>query len=368
MLASDSPPGRLNLLGCTQARLARLMQEWGQPKWRSGVLVQWMHQRGVLDFGQMTDLPKTLRAQLAERCCAKAPQVERVLNASDGVRKWLIRADDSLIEAVLIPEGSRRTLCVSSQVGCGLNCSFCATGMQGFARNLSSDEIIGQVWLVQRELERIGERVSNVVMMGMGEPLLNFEAVTDAMDLMQSDHAYGISKQRVTLSTSGLVPQINRLGEIGCEVSLALSLHAPDDELRNQLVPINRKYPIAELLASAHRYVRTQKGRRTVTIEYILLGGVNDAPGQAERLAARLRDLPCKVNLIPYNAVDGLPYRAPGEREAAVFQNILRGQGLVVTLRRPRGADIDAACGQLAGSVREITRRQARAAASGRVS
>ncbi|MDH4040311.1 MAG: 23S rRNA (adenine(2503)-C(2))-methyltransferase RlmN, partial [Gammaproteobacteria bacterium] len=323
------------------------------------------HHAGVTDIGEMTNLGKALREKLQAIAEVRPPEIVSQHDSSDGTRKWIIRVDGGgLIETVLIPEAGRATLCVSSQVGCSLDCSFCSTGKQGFQRDLSAAEIIGQVWLAIKSYDAFapgsGRIVTNVVMMGMGEPLLNFDNVVAAMDLMLEDLAYGLSKRRVTLSTSGVVPALDRLAGVS-EVSLAISLHAPNDELRNQLVPINRRYPIAMLLQSARNYIAAQRdSKRVVTVEYTLIAGVNDQPEHARDLAVLLKDFPCKINLIPFNAFPQSGYQRPSGNAVSRFWQVLVDAGFVVTVRTTRGEDIDAACGQLVGQVVDRTRRSER--------
>ena len=305
----------------------------------------------------MTNLSKTLRAYLAEHCEIRPPAIALDQRSADGTRKWLLQLDETnRIETVFIPEEGRGTLCVSSQVGCALACSFCSTAQQGFNRNLTVAEIIGQLWVAQRELGE-EKRITNVVLMGMGEPLLNFANVVSAVDLMMDDFAYCLSKRRVTLSTSGVVPALERLAEV-TDISLAVSLHAPDDALRNQLVPINQKYPLKELLPACRNYVKD--GRRKITWEYVMLAGVNDSPAQARALARLLANIPSKINLIPFNPFPGSPYRCSSAATVAHFSEILQGYGLITTIRKTRGEDIDAACGQLVGKVNDKSRRQFR--------
>lgn len=357
--------GRHNLLGMTEPQLAGFVVALGERPFRARQLIKWIHQRGVGDFDAMTDISRAFRARLAEVAVVEAPELVHEHCSADGTRKWAMRmAGGSVVETVLIPEGSRGTLCVSSQVGCSLDCSFCSTGKQGFQRDLSAAEIVGQLWLVNRSLGAFadpGRRlVTNVVMMGMGEPLLNFDNVVAAAELMMEDNAYGISKRRVTLSTSGVVPNLERLaGRV--DVSLAISLHAPNDALRDRLVPINRKYPIAELLRATRHYMASLPDRkRVVTIEYTLIRDVNDLDEHARELAALLRDLPCKINLIPFNPFPLSSYRRPEARRVERFQRLLQEAGYIVTVRTTRGDDIDAACGQLAGRVLDRTRRSER--------
>jgi 23S rRNA (adenine2503-C2)-methyltransferase len=331
----------------------------GEKPYRARQLLRWIHHAGVDDFSAMTDMSRPLRERLARSAAIAAPRVLRDTTADDGTRKWLLDVGTgNAIETVFIPESSRGTLCISSQAGCALECSFCSTGKQGFNRNLSVEEIIGQLWLANRSLGRgvTEERpISNVVMMGMGEPLANFENVVASMRLMLDDSVYGLSRRRVTLSTAGLAPGIDRLGD-ACPVALAVSLHAPNDALRDELVPINRKYPIRELLAACLRYL-SKAPRDFVTFEYVMLEGVNDSAGQARELAALVREVPCKINLIPFNPFAGVGYRRSGPEAIARFRDVLMQAGLVATVRKTRGDDIAAACGQLAGRVQDRTRR-----------
>lgn len=364
--ATTSTAAKTNLLGLTLPQLEEFfVVQLGDKKFRAAQVMKWIHQRGITSFGAMTDLSKNLRAKLEELAEVKPPKVVLEDISSDGTRKWVLEvAPGSRVETVLIPAGSnRRTLCVSSQVGCSLDCSFCSTGKQGFQRNLSAAEIIGQVWVAQQSFgprtDSKNRPVTNVVMMGMGEPLMNFQPAVAAMQIMLDDQGYGLSKRRVTLSTSGLVPQIDQLGEV-LDVSLAISLHAPTDELRNQLVPINRKYPIQELLAACHRYLKKCGDSREVTIEYTLIAGVNDQPEQAQQLAALLQDLPCKINLIPFNPFPNSGYERPSRNQVMRFQACLHEHGYSAPIRITRGEDIDAACGQLVGRVQDKTRRSQR--------
>lgn len=353
---------KVNLLGLDRAALERFFVELGEKPFRATQVMQWIHQYGVNDFAAMTNVSKALRARLAETAEIHAPDVVLDQLAHDGTRKWLLRlADGNCIETVFIPEDDRGTLCVSSQVGCALDCAFCSTAQQGFNRNLTAAEIIAQVWVANKALGRDpkGERIiTNVVLMGMGEPLLNFDNVVAAMSLMLDDLAYGLSKRRVTLSTSGVVPALDRLREV-CPVALAVSLHAPNDELRTQLVPINKKYPIAELLAACKRYVAGEP-RRRVTFEYVMLAGVNDTPAHARELARLLRDIPCKVNLIPFNPFPQTRFERSSQAAIDAFRDILLAADLVTITRKTRGDDIDAACGQLAGRVQDRTKRALR--------
>jgi len=352
---------RLNLLGLDRKALEAFCVELGEKPFRASQLLQWIHQRGVADLDAMTNLSKVLRERLKTLADIRPPEIALVQQSADGTCKWLLQVDEkNRIETVFIPEEGRGTLCISSQVGCTLACTFCSTAQQGFNRNLDVAEIIGQVWVAQRELG-LG-RITNIVLMGMGEPLLNFDNVLSAIHLMLDDFAYGLSKRRVTLSTSGAVPALDRLGEV-TDISLAVSLHAPDDELRNHLVPINRKYPIRELLAACKRYVGVDN-RRKVTFEYVMLDGINDTPAHARALIRLLSHVPSKVNLIPFNPFPGSDYRCSTPANLQQFSETLHRSGLIVTTRKTRGNDIDAACGQLVGRVNDKTSRRIRLMAS----
>ena len=352
---------RTNLLGMTRAELEAFVGGFGAKPYRARQLLKWIYRRGESDFSRMTDLAKDFRAELAMRAEIRVPEIVAAKTACDGTRKWLLRmpgaaGNEQVIETVFIPEPGRGTLCISSQIGCALDCSFCATGAQGFNRNLTAAEIIGQVWLANREMghDPRGERiVTNVVLMGMGEPLANYRNVLPAMQLMLDDLGYDLSRRRVTLSTSGLVPQIYRLAE-ECNVALAVSLHAPNDQLRNELVPINRRHPIAELLAACWHYLERQNGR-SVTFEYTMLDGVNDRPEQARELAKLLRGHQAKVNLIPFNTFPGTRYKRSPAESIRRFRELLVQGGVMATVRKTRGEDIDAACGQLRGQVMDRT-------------
>ncbi len=356
---------KVNLMGLSQEKLKAFFVSFGEKPFRAIQVMKWIHQHGVTDFDEMLNVSKALRQKLKEIAVAEAPEVIQQWDSTDGTRKFLIRVGGgNAVEAVYIPEADRGTLCVSSQVGCSLDCSFCATGKQGFNRDLTASEIIGQVWQAAKsfgQLEEGGPRkVTNVVMMGMGEPLLNFDNVVDSMNLMMDDNAYGLSKRRVTLSTSGVVPQLDRLGEY-TDACLAISLHAPNDALRNELVPINKKYPIAALLASAQRYIDgLPDKRRKITIEYTLIDHVNDRPEHAHELAVLLKDVPVKINLIPFNPFSLSNYKRVSNNALHRFQNILVEAGFITTIRTTRGEDIDAACGQLAGQVNDRTKRSQR--------
>jgi len=352
----------VNLLDFDQPRLAAFFAELGEKPFRAKQLMRWMHHFGVSDFGQMTDVAKTLREKLAQVAIIQPPQVKLEQISEDGTRKWLIEAGaGNGVETVFIPEADRGTLCVSSQVGCALECTFCSTGRQGFNRNLSVSEIIGQLWLANQALGRDpkGERIiSNVVMMGMGEPLANFDNVVTALNIMLDDSAYGLSRRRVTVSTSGLVPAMDRLRD-ECPVALAVSLHAPNDALRDVIVPINKKYPLAELMGACRRYL-DKAPRDFVTFEYVMLDGVNDTAEHAKQLLDLVRDVPCKFNLIPFNPFPDSGYATSKTENIRRFRDILMQAGYVVTTRKTRGEDIDAACGQLAGKVQDKTKRRAK--------
>jgi 23S rRNA (adenine2503-C2)-methyltransferase len=341
------------------------LREWfaqaGEKPYRADQVMKWMYHRHVTEFTQMTDIGKTLCAKLQGLAEVVPPNVLFEKQSTDGTHKWLLGMDaGNAIEAVFIPESSRGTLCVSSQVGCGLNCQFCSTATQGFNRNLSTAEIIGQVWVAAKHLGNVPHhqrKLTNVVMMGMGEPLLNFDNVVRAMSIMRDDLGFGLANKRVTLSTAGLVPMIDRLSEES-DVSLAVSLHAPNDELRTQLVPLNKKYPIAQLMDACVRYTQ-RRPRTTVTFEYTMMKGVNDTPELARQLVRLVRKVPSKINLIPFNPFPGTRFERSDESVIRQFQSILIDAGVLTMVRRTRGDDIDAACGQLKGQVMDRTRRQA---------
>jgi 23S rRNA (adenine2503-C2)-methyltransferase len=356
----------INLLDLDTAGLATLFTGLGEKPFRARQVARWVHQRLTGDIGAMSDLARPLREQLAAAAEIRGPRVVADTTAADGTRKWLLDVGaGNAVEAVYIPEDDRGTLCVSSQAGCALDCAFCSTGKQGFNRNLTTAEIVGQLWHANRALLADGATapwvehgrapITNVVLMGMGEPLANFDSVVAALSLFLDDNAYGLSRRRVTLSTSGLVPALDRLRE-ACPVALAVSLHAPDDALRDRLVPINRKYPLAQLLAACRRYLE-RAPRDFVTFEYVMLDGVNDQPAQARALAALVRDVPCKFNLIPFNPFPGSEFAVSPRARILEFQRALMDAGYVTTIRRTRGDDIDAACGQLAGQVQDRSRR-----------
>jgi 23S rRNA (adenine2503-C2)-methyltransferase len=364
----------VNLLDFDVDGLVAWFAERGEKPFRARQVMRWMHRFGETDFDRMTDVAKSLRARLAEEACVRPPQAIRDTVSSDGTRKWLLDVGNAnAVEAVFIPETNRGTLCISSQAGCALDCAFCSTGKQGFNRNLTAAEIIGQLWLANKLLGGSaspadakdadgepdnGRVISNVVMMGMGEPLANFDNVVTALRLMLDDHAYGLSRRRVTVSTSGIVPAMDRLRD-ECPVALAVSLHAPDDALRDRLVPINQKYPLRQLMAACLRYLE-RAPRDFVTFEYVMLDGVNDSDAHARALVALVRDVPCKFNLIPFNPFPNAGFdRSPSERIRR-FAAILIEAGIVTTTRKTRGDDVNAACGQLAGQVQDRSRRTVR--------
>ena len=365
---------RTNLLDFTLPALTEWFSAMGEKPFRAKQVFRWIHQRGEADFAAMTDLAKDLRAKLEERAEVRAPAILSEHRSADGTVKWLFDVGvGNGVETVFIPEDDRGTLCVSSQVGCALDCGFCSTGRSGFNRDLSAAEILGQLWVANRRLEALAREgmpyrleaakaglppkpVTNVVMMGMGEPLNNFENVVSAMSVMLDDHGYGLSRRRVTLSTSGVVHQLRKLAE-RLPVALAVSLHAPDDELRSRLMPINRSYPIATLLAACREYLEAAP-RDFITFEYVLLGGVNDSAAQARALARLLADMPSKVNLIPFNPFPGSGFERPAPEAVARFRDVLVEAGFVATVRKTRGDDIDAACGQLAGQVVDRMKRR----------
>ncbi len=353
---------KVNLLGMGMASMERFfMEELGEKRFRATQVLKWIHQRGVDNFDDMTDVSVALREKL--KTCAEivAPEVTFKKYSKDGTRKWVMKMPGgSAVETVFIPEDDRGTLCVSSQIGCALDCSFCSTGKQGFNRDLSAAEIIGQLWVAARSWDEPGKKrerhVTNVVMMGMGEPLLNYDNVVEAMNLMMEDNAYGLSKRRVTVSTSGVVPRIYDLAEV-TDVSMALSLHAPNDALRNELVPINKRYGIDETLAAVNAYFARLPDKRVVTIEYTLMNQINDKEEHAHELAQVLKNTPCKINLIPFNPFPNSGYERPSNNRIHRFKDILQQAGYNVTIRKTLGDDIDAACGQLVGQVVDKTRR-----------
>ena len=354
----------INLLDFDAADLTAFFAEHGEKPFRAKQVLRWMHRFGQSDFDAMTDIAKSLREKLKVVASVTPPAIVSDKLSDDGTRKFLFDVGGgNAVETVFIPEDDRGTLCVSTQAGCALDCSFCSTGKQGFNRNLSVGEIIGQLWQANRALgaDPAGDRIiSNVVLMGMGEPLANFENTVKALRLMLDDNAYGLSRRRVTVSTSGLVPVMDRLSD-ECPVALAVSLHAPNDKLRDELVPINRKYPLRELMAACNRYLQ-KAPRDFVTFEYVMLAGVNDSDAQARELLALTRNVSCKFNLIPFNPFPGSPYLRSAAPRIKSFAQILMDAGVVTTTRKTRGDDIDAACGQLAGQVLDKTRRSERAA------
>jgi 23S rRNA (adenine2503-C2)-methyltransferase len=357
----------VNLLDLDGSALAAYVESLGEKPFRARQLARWIHQRGADRFDQMTDLAKSLRTKLDVAATIAAPAVLRDAQSVDGTRKWLLDVGaGNAIETVFIPEEDRGTLCISSQAGCAVNCVFCSTGKQGFSRNLSTAEIIGQLWWAEHCLRKTGvapeegDRViSNVVLMGMGEPLQNYDPVLAALRLMLDDNAYGLSRRRVTVSTSGMVPQIDRLAS-DCPVALAVSLHAPNDALRDELVPLNRKYPLRELLRACQRYLR-HAPRDFITFEYVMLAGVNDSDRHARDLIALVADVSCKLNLIPFNPFPGSDLHCSAPERIKAFARTVSDAGIVTTVRKTRGDDIDAACGQLAGEVQDRTRLRERA-------
>ncbi|WP_263076013.1 23S rRNA (adenine(2503)-C(2))-methyltransferase RlmN [Moraxella nasicaprae] len=369
----DQFANKINLLGMSKGQLETFFESLGEKKFRAVQVMKWIYQFGVTDFYQMSNLSKKLQAILDDKACVVPPKVKFKQFSEDGTRKWVFEvAGGSLVETVLIPaedskEFGRKTLCISSQVGCALDCSFCSTGKQGFERDLTPAEIIGQLWVANASYNEgvspndYKNMVTNVVMMGMGEPLLNYEPVVASMSLMLDDNAYGLSKRRVTLSTSGIVPKMYDLAK-DIDVALAISLHAPNDELRNELVPINKKYPLADLIRAAKAYVYDENPRhkKHITIEYVMLNGVNDTDEHAYQLVHLLKDLPSKINLIPFNPFPHAPYQRSSNNRIHAFSNILNNAGFVCTVRQTRGDDIDAACGQLVGQVADRTRRAAK--------
>lgn len=372
---TESTNKKINLLGYDQATMTAFVSKLGLPKFRAKQLIHWMHHEGILDFNQMTNLSLALRQQLSDVAEAATPIIGVEQPATDGTIKWLMQIPGGVaVETVYIPDKTRGTLCVSSQVGCALNCSFCSTGKEGFNRNLSAAEIIGQVWQANHRLKQLQKdgyshhaEVTNVVMMGMGEPLLNYQNVLQAMNLMLDDQAYGLSKYKVTLSTSGVLPAMQQLKQ-DSEVALAVSLHAPTNEIRNQIVPINKKYPLEQLIPLCRDYFAGHK-KRSVTFEYVMLKGVNDSPAEAKALIKLVGSFVCKMNLIPFNPFPGSNYECSDWETVLAFQNQLIAAGINTRIRRTRGQDIDAACGQLAGQgqVKDRTGRHQRWLQTGRL-
>ncbi len=368
-----------NLLGLDRSGLEDFFEAIGEKKFRATQVMKWIHQLGVTDFQQMNNLSKDLRNRLDATSCVQNLHIAKDLISKDGTRKWLLQLHDgNLIEAVFIPEDDRGTLCVSSQVGCALDCSFCSTGRQGFNRNLTTAEIISQVWLAAHLLEEekklctgmygnramqeqlpTGRKITNVVMMGMGEPLLNFDNTITAVRIMMDDFAYGLSKRRVTVSTAGVVPAMDRLGDT-LDMRLAVSLHATNDALRNELVPVNKKYPLKELMAACRRFIDKQNTRSRITFEYVMLDGINDKPEHARELVKLLKGIPTLMNLIPFNPFEGSGYSTSSKKTVTRFREILQNSGMTTVVRKTRGDDIDAACGQLAGKIEDKSRRYRR--------
>ncbi len=371
----QTAPEKVNLLGYDLVHMKAFFTEIGEKPFRAVQVLKWIHQFGADDFTQMSNVSKSLRDKLSKIAEIKAPEIIAEQKASDGTIKWLMRLDGgNSIETVYIPEDNRGTLCVSSQVGCALDCGFCSTAKQGFNRNLSSAEIIAQLWVANRALNPLAQVspeqskqhgkvqdsknrvITNVVLMGMGEPLLNFDNVVEAIHLMLEDHAYGLSKRRVTISTAGVVPALRRLREV-CDVSLAISLHAPNDQIRNKIVPLNKKYPIKELLEACQHYFSGDTKKKQFTVEYVMLAGINDSEKNARELAVLLKKLPCKINLIPFNPFPNSEFDCSTMQTINRFKDILYKAGYVAVIRKTRGEDIDAACGQLAGKVKDKSRR-----------
>ncbi|MHB1948281.1 MAG: 23S rRNA (adenine(2503)-C(2))-methyltransferase RlmN [Gammaproteobacteria bacterium] len=356
-------PTKINLLDLDRKAMEAFFVSLGEKSYRAQQALKWLHFNGVQDIHAMTNLSKTLRDKIIQIAEIRTPEVAYESTAPDGTHKWVLRlADGNCIETVFIPETTRGTLCVSSQVGCTLNCDFCSTGKQGFNRNLTIAEIIGQLWVAVRSLSKSNgihdHAVTNVVMMGMGEPLLNFDNVISAMDIMLDDFGYGLSKRRVTLSTAGVIPAMYKLSEVS-DVALAVSLHAPNDELRNVLVPLNKKYPLKELMAACREFFKDEK-RRYVTMEYVMLAGVNDSPEHARQLIKLLKDVRAKVNLIPFNPFPSTIYQRSDQATIDRFREMLMNAGINAITRKTRGDGIDAACGQLVGQVKDRTRRSQR--------
>ncbi|MDH3342658.1 MAG: 23S rRNA (adenine(2503)-C(2))-methyltransferase RlmN [Gammaproteobacteria bacterium] len=355
--------GKINLLDLDREGLQAFFASLGEKSFRASQVMKWIHQQDVSDFQQMNNISKSLRDQLTNLAEIRAPEVVLDELSDDGTRKWVLKLDDgNQIETVYIPESDRGTLCVSSQVGCALDCSFCSTGRRGFNRNLTTAEIISQVWLATRlvdEEKKPGRKVTNVVLMGMGEPLLNFDNVVKAVHIMMDDFAYGLSKRRVTVSTAGVVPAMDKLGDL-LDSRLAVSLHATNNELRDQLVPINKKYPLEELIPACHRFIDKQNTRTRITFEYVMLDGINDTDQHARELIKLLKGIPTLMNLIPFNPFKGSGYKTSSAKRVNKFSEILMASGMTTVIRRTRGDDIDAACGQLVGKVEDKSRRDRR--------
>ncbi|EKN3418076.1 bifunctional tRNA (adenosine(37)-C2)-methyltransferase TrmG/ribosomal RNA large subunit methyltransferase RlmN [Yersinia enterocolitica] len=360
-VVTASTTSKINLLDLNRQQMREFFAEMGEKPFRADQVMKWMYHYCFDDFEQMTDINKVLRAKLQRVAEIRAPEVAEEQRSTDGTIKWAIKVGDQQVETVYIPEGDRATLCVSSQVGCALECKFCSTAQQGFNRNLRVSEIIGQVWRAAKiigSLKSTGTRpITNVVMMGMGEPLLNLNNVVPAMDIMMDDFGFGLSKRRVTLSTSGVVPALDKLGDM-IDVALAISLHAPTDDIRDEIVPINRKYNIETFLAAVRRYLaKSNANGGRVTVEYVMLDHINDSTEQAHQLAECLKDTPCKINLIPWNPFPGAPYGRSSNSRVDRFSKVLMEYGFTTIVRKTRGDDIDAACGQLAGEVIDRTKR-----------
>jgi len=363
-VSAVNKPEKINLLDLNRQQLREFFAELGEKPFRADQVMKWMYHYCSDDFDEMTDINKVLRTKLKELAVIRAPEVAEEHRSTDGTIKWAIKIADQLVETVYIPEGDRATLCVSSQVGCALECKFCSTGQQGFNRNLRVSEIIGQVWRAAKIIgaqKKTGIRpITNVVMMGMGEPLLNLNNVVPAMEIMLDDFGFGLSKRRVTLSTSGVVPALDKLGDM-IDVALAISLHAPTDEIRDEIMPINKKYNIETFLAAVRRYLeKSNANQGRVTVEYVLLDHINDGTEHAHQLAECLKDTPCKINLIPWNPFPGAPYGRSSNSRIDRFSKVLMSYGFTTIVRKTRGDDIDAACGQLAGEVIDRTKRTAR--------
>jgi len=341
---------KVNLLGCSLETLENFFREINEPKFRAKQLLKWIHQKGVINFDDMSDFNKDLRHKLNTIAHITPPKIEEIHESEEGTIKYLIKlTSGSMVEMVRIPEKKRITLCISSQAGCALQCTFCATGAQGFESNLSANEIIGQVWLANF-YNTSQQKVTNIVFMGMGEPMLNFKPVIESAKIMKDQMGYGLSRKRITISTSGITPQINQLSS-EIDVSLAISLHAPIDSLRDKIVPINKKYPIKELIKSCKKYLADYEGKRSITIEYILIDGINDSIELAKKLARLLSDVSCKINLIPFNPFDGSGYKRSTQKNIEQFKSILMSKGFITTLRITRGDAVDGACGQLVGKL-----------------
>jgi 23S rRNA (adenine2503-C2)-methyltransferase len=362
-MISDSSPKKINLLDFDRQAMQNFFLGIGEKPYRAEQALKWIHMNGIQDIGLMTNFSKSLREKIAAIAEIKTPDIAYENTSNDDTQKWVIRlSDGNCIETVFIPEKTRGTLCVSSQVGCTLNCDFCSTGKQGFNRNLTTAEIIGQVWVAVRSLSQSqgihDHAITNVVMMGMGEPLLNFDNVLSAMNIMLDDFCYGLSKRRVTLSTAGVIPKMYELREKS-DVALAVSLHAPNDALRNMLVPLNKKYPLKELMKACKEYFQDEK-RRYVTMEYVMLAGVNDSAQHAKELIQLLKNIRAKVNLIPFNPFPQTQYQRSDSETIDVFRKILMNAGINCITRKTRGEKIDAACGQLVGQVKDRTQRSRR--------